>query len=192
MSTKNIVMLFGASGSGKDTIAEHLYHSKCIHYKFARPMKEFVEKCYNLPYGTLDTQEGKAQKLPNSDKTFADLLVGAYHFWQQFDDAMTARGVMKKVEHLILKTPWNSVISDCRKLCEAELLRDFCWQHPDVRLHVLRVVGRGEMKSSDLEQQDCINLLNNSCSYFTSVIYNEGSLESLMKTIDKFASEKLV
>ncbi len=195
--TKHVVVLFGASGSGKDTIAGWLEKEKgFLQRKFARPMKEFVEKCYGLRPFTLDTPEGKAQLLPESDKTFGDLLVGAYHFWQQFDDAMTARMVARDIEELTISTPWNVVLSDVRKPCEAMMLRDMVWEfegdenNPYIKLHIIVVGGRGVQLSSDWMQKECMNILQD-CCWTIQYFDNSTTLEHLKKLVDNFIETEL-
>lgn len=196
---KHIVCIFGASGSGKDTAGSYLERNhKFLGRKFARPMKEFVETQYNLKPGTLDTQEGKAQLLyPGSDKTFADLLVGAYHFWQQFDDAMTARNVAKDIEELVVNTPWNVVLTDVRKICEALLLRNIVWEHendehdPDVKLHIVCIGGRGQELSSDSEQKECLNILKD-CCWSIQYLDNKFSKEYFLNLVDNFAVTEIL
>lgn len=187
---KHIIVVFGASGSGKDTLAKVLYNYSCLERKFARPMKKVVEEWYGLKPGTLDTQEGKAQKLtPESDKTFSDLLVGFYHFWQKYDDGMTARVVAKDIEYMTVSTPWNIVVTDMRKLIEAKLVCDIVAE-TKAKLHVMCIVGRGTTLSTDEEQPKCLRELRPLTSTY-HVVKNDSIIDTFLLSVDNIAKNIL-
>lgn len=186
---KHIVILFGASGSGKDTAADVLTNNYTFqHVKFARPMKAFVEQCYGLPAGALDKKEYKERTLPNSDKTYTDLMVGMFKLWQQFDDAMTARNVINFIKHLTTQTLTNVVLSDVRKVCESELLLECLRDYKNINLHIVRIEGRGVMLESDQEQHKCYELLKH---YSTTLhfVHNNSTKEVFESKIKMFASK---
>lgn len=189
MRNNKLIVVFGASGSGKDTFAQLLmnkYH--CLERKFAAPMKRVIEGWYCLEPNVLDTQEGKAMPLPGgSGKTFGDLLVGCYHFWQQYDDAMTARGVARDIEHLLVTSPWSVVVTDLRKKCEAELVLEVV-KRSGALLVLVSIWGRGELLSSDREQAWCEDYLYENYGIRPYRINNSGSKDDLVNEVQEFVN----
>jgi hypothetical protein len=180
-----VYVVFGASGSGKDTVADYLYNTAvALPVKFAAPVKRFIEKTYGLDVGVLDKPEGKSMTLPDSSgKTFLDLLIGLYHFTTIYDDAMFARGVVKEIERLLKTSTWDVVISDMRKLVEAELLLDALIR-TGAELVVVQMEGRGSTLSSDLAQKVCLDYLCYSYGIEPVVIDNSGSKADLYISIE--------
>ena len=77
---KNIILLGGKAGSGKDFVGKILVGD--YGYKrlgLADYLKDIVASNYNIPREELDTQEGKAKMFKNG-QSYRDLLIQASYF----------------------------------------------------------------------------------------------------------------
>lgn len=114
LSETNFVFL-GYSQSGKDALARCLPNHTVLQFK--QPMTKLLDLIYGGDY-----EETKHDPLPTQvSRTKYTLMLDLWHFWQARDPECTVR-IMRRVLDSVGK-PW--VVTDCRKLPEAELLKQF-------------------------------------------------------------------
>lgn len=99
-----LVPVMGYSNSGKSTIAKLLkrHSDTFVTLDSIAPLRRKYETIYNLPTGTLDTQDGKAMQVPNAPDgyRFIDQLVNDYHYYQKCNPYLAATWVYNESKRL--------------------------------------------------------------------------------------------
>lgn len=151
-----LYVVFGLSGAGKDTVYEllrdELGSENCVNVKFSGLMKCTFEEWYGVPAGSFDDREFRERFVPGRNVTYLDVMVKAYHAWDEIDPALTVRPTERLIrQHL--ESGVNVVVTDCRKHTEAESLVAVGYEYG---VEVVYVYGRvGEMrKSSDMLMEE--------------------------------------
>jgi hypothetical protein len=140
-----VIIITGASGSGKDTLASGLGLPVV---KFASPFKRAFESFMCLPYGFLDTSRRNDRVIDpvtgvTLDLTYLDVMVNAFKVWEQIHPrGLTLAAVEKAWQGLPLFS-----ITDLRKPIEVEFILSRFKQ--DEILH-FRLLGRGNILESDV------------------------------------------
>lgn len=178
-----IVVFLGNSGAGKDTCANHLIE-KYGYYRIhpIADLKAFYEQHYGLAHGALDTVAGKNTLIPNSDKTFGEMLIDQFHYWESTDPEFTSPFIKRRLEGYLCSGS-NVVFTGIRKLPEAKLVVDTARLYA-ATLKLAVVVRPGFFgQSSDLLLQTALGYLRNHSSE-THYLLNTTSKETLLSKLD--------
>jgi len=167
-----IISVFGASNSGKGTVATMLcmLDDRLHHSKFARPMKRQLEDEYCLSEGLLEHRLMKAQPSGYKQQSYLDIMVSLYHERQHLTELPKSTITLLSQCHQYGLTP---VFDDCRNDREAALLA----QHDVYGLWVES--SRGQMLSSDAHQWGIYENLST-----RNWVTNAGTLANLMEQVE--------
>lgn len=158
----NIIVILGASGSGKDHRVNTFYHGNAAHIEPIAPWRRFLEDTFSLQRGVLDTQEGKSAMVPGSPSTtFGEYMVKMYHAHREVGVSISEPMLSYQLnawyngfEHVD-----KAVVTSVRTVEEADVIVRFAKKHGvDIKTEVL--YNRGELKTSDLELVNIIGHLS--------------------------------
>jgi hypothetical protein len=147
-----IVVVLGPTGSGKSTTLEKAWELRfgtCC-FEAIDPLKNHLEETYGLSRGSLNTQEGKAEFVGNTGKTFQEVLVASFKFWKGVDPGYGAamlRSQLRRIHH-----SWAEVwVSGVRSVAEAQAILDHV---ADINcdLVCVRFPGEGIETDRDLDE----------------------------------------
>lgn len=182
--TGRIICLLGKSRAGKDSFASLLAEGthNVSRPKFSEPMKHCLEYLYDLPPGALEDPEVRGSKVPGLDKTYLDVMVGAYYSWRQTDPYIVLRKVLKHIERL-LELGDTVILTDLRSPEEALEIKKLSQRYP---LH-LAILHRKEAiaRPSDESLTENISALMG-CARCIQVVDNNLDLEHLQKQANIF------
>lgn len=116
-----IYVLTGLSGAGKDTLANALkeFDSDVVQVQWSALMKRTFENWYGIPAFSLDDREFRQTIVPGLSKTYLQVMIDAYHKWNEIDPRLTIRPTIAGVKEL-LDLGKDIVITDTRKKEEAD------------------------------------------------------------------------
>jgi hypothetical protein len=183
MTNRLCVLITGASGAGKDTIAALLGLPVV---KFSSPAKRAFEVMMDIPYGTMDDREARNQKVPHpvtgglQYHSYLDVMIRAYHVWDSISPGLSLPQVKKEM----LKHPIYCV-TDMRKEIEMDLIESMYGdgRRPYSPLIHIRATGRGNVLESD-------DNLNESMRRFkTHLVDNSKDLEHLSRQLSHIIQE---
>lgn len=194
MSKGTVFVVLGLSGAGKDIVYEVLRRERELpdrevhNIKFSGLMKRTFEQWYDVPKGSFDDREFREQLVPGTDMTYLDVMVKAYHAWENIDPLLTVRPTIQQAQTL-LENGHDVVITDCRKMGEAKAIVDI--HQCGYNLRLIHVYGRvGETrKSSDVLLENLISYIHNSAYsdfYTFSKVANTGDLAYLAQQMYAF------
>ena len=173
MTNKNILLIGGKAGSGKDTVADYLVDKhNFIRFAYADALKDHVHKyyCPNIDRKIFDTQEGKMNKITllNGRKTTPrQLLIDISLKMKQENELIW---IEKVIENINKCDNEYIVISDFRFLPEyTELIKIF---NNVVTLKIERI---NSLNIDDVSERS-LKLFN-----FDYTIENNSSKEELYK-----------
>ena len=167
----NIWLFAGYAGSGKTTAAtcfqSHIPHSRMT--AFAKRVKDDVAKEYGINRSMMETQEGKASRIPGCDKTVRDCLIeySANHKVSTNDPGIWARYVKEEIEQNPTVANW--IIHDWRYFAEYSTIRAIL----NAKVHTVRVV-KSSVKPSESPSEHELD-----CVETDYVIQNNVSLQEL-------------
>jgi hypothetical protein len=147
---KKLICLFGISNVGKTTIAKRLAENIVGHHVTAiDKWKRFLEEVYNLPFKSLNTQEGKSIKVGNT--TTGKILEDSFHFWAERDPEFGANCLDSSLDEisLIFNDP-NIVVESIRFPAEMERVKKFAIEcgYTLIGFHI-KSTKRGKVKNTD-------------------------------------------
>lgn len=151
-----IYVLSGVSGAGKDMLAKYLmeFDNDVVLVQWSAIAKRTYERWYNIPKGSLDDREFRLRQIPGMDKTYLQVLIDAYHAWNDIDPRLTIRPTLRVINRL-LKDGKDVVITDTRKKEEADDLVELVNRSRVIELFNVHVFGReGEAALSSDDNLD--------------------------------------
>lgn len=141
---KNIILICGAMGSGKDTLADFLcyYIADSRRIAFAAPLKEMAPVMFDFPPEWCSTHEGKNKYIPAAGMTVGEILqqLGTDAVHPVFGKDVWCRIAKAKIDASHNKT---FIISDCRTLAEA----DFFMNHMRYNTRILWIEREGSKET---------------------------------------------
>jgi hypothetical protein len=177
MSTKRIILISGYARSGKDSLANHIKRELEIEshearvLKFANALKEALQASLNrVGLGHIDVfTEDEEQK-----KLLRPLLVEFGKFARKMDKDVFVKALIKDMEALFCGGIEFALISDCRYLNEASLVRAWAKDTGSIitRLHI----HREGLEAANDEERQSIYELNNLDRGFSERTFREGDL----------------
>lgn len=177
MSTKRIILISGYARSGKDSLASHIKRELEIEgrearvLKFANVLKEALQAALNrvgLSHIDVFTEDEELKKI------LRPLLVEFGKFARKMDKDVFVKALIKDMEALFAGGVDVALISDCRYLNEASLVR--AWGK-DTRSIVARLhIGREGLEPANDEERQSIYELNNLDRCFSERTFREGDL----------------
>lgn len=174
----SILVILGKTRSGKDTIGEILtsksYYRKRV--KMADAMKRFIEKSYVLPYGAMENPEYRNSKLPDSDRTYLDLMIEIYTLQPKTDPLFWKRETFKEIKRLLEVEEMSVVLTDLRQPAEVSEVLELAKHHPLIALRVDR--DGVPTIVSDEHLEDNWQRIKTIASYSDTYV-NNGTLEQL-------------
>lgn len=175
MATRNIILLAGKAGSGKDTVANHLVKNYSFkRFAFADTLKEYVAKKYNVPLELLFTQEGKKQEIVVKKKkvTLRDLLIKDGAEKRQEDKNYWVNLVIEKIQ--AEPQTQNIVISDFRFPNEFVRMNDIFSE-----IVAVKVVRENGCENIDDISETALNQF-----VFDRILFNDRTIYDLEKLVD--------
>jgi dephospho-CoA kinase len=172
---RNIILLAGKAGSGKDTVANHLVKKYSFkRFAFADTLKEYVSKKYNIPLELLFTQEGKKQEIIVKKKkvTLRDLLIKDGAEKRQENQDYWVNMVIEKIQ-AESKTQ-NIVISDFRFPNEYRRLAETFFE-----IVAVKVVRENGCENIDDISETALNQFD-----FDRVLFNDRTIYDFEKLVD--------
>lgn len=171
------IVLLGESQSGKTTIANYL--TKNFSYKKITPvdrLKRHLEEINNLPPFSLDTQEGKNKRPMYYGRTYGQILVNMFHFWEQNDILYSSKCLMKDaIKHHI--TSNSPIVFDSIRTCwEIQVIKNLSEDLGQVKYFLIQREGSVE-KTSDQELYKNLNMVD------YQVINNDRPMNEVIKDI---------
>lgn len=175
---KQIVCFHGKSNVGKSTLSRHLAHR--IGARMTTPMnktKRFFEELWNIPYGSLDSQDGK--NILVSSYTTGEILRDLFHFWDEHDSDYSAKCLHSELNE---QPSRRLVIESLRFPGEINVINRIKQRH-QAQLIVFNVYSDDAIEySTDKQLWDCLmsyELEDDDCFY---PIYNDK--QSLQDVVD--------
>ncbi len=130
MKKKNMILICGAMGSGKDTLADFLcyYIEGSSRIAFAAPLKGMAPVMFDFPPDWCNTHEGKNKFIPAANMTVGEILQ------QLGTDAVHpifGKDVWCRIAHQYCQKLQSNtfIVSDCRTLAEAEFFMNHLQYH---------------------------------------------------------------
>ena len=146
---KNIILLSGWKGSGKDFVSDILTDKfKYKRFGFADEVKTLVSEKYNIKRELFDTLEGKCHQY-DSEHTYRDLLIKYAESKREDDVYYWARKVNKKIK---VSKNNNIVISDWRFTEEI----DYLMKETDYNITTIRI-NRFENSGTLCQTENSLN-----------------------------------
>ncbi len=181
---KNIIVLLGLSGSGKDEVANCLeseYHIPKIHP--IDDLKWFLQCHYgheNKERGWLDTQEGKNTPINpgNPDYTFQNLMVDEFHFREKVDPFFTRPYIQQELYYWLSGYGRCVSIRAVRRIHEADTILQKAKEHNTNVVVWLLQRDSHRKESSDCHFQSILSLMMEESDRF-KIIDNNGTIEEL-------------
>lgn len=178
MKTQTIHIVFGYSGSGKDTIGEYICtKTDSVLVKFAAPGKRALEFMMRIPEGSLDDREFRMNIAPNCQgRTYLQVLIDFYKHKALVmgEDLFTQQTVQVILE--LLDQEEDVVITDLRSIDEYKAIVDLSSM---VELKLYWVERRSaRMLESDQAQELLYRHLKSIATSFTE-LDNNGTREQL-------------
>jgi hypothetical protein len=179
-----LVIVFGKTGVGKTTICEIIedisFKNRICHIHPIADAKRFFEDHYNLKSYELDERSGKNKKVSNASKyTFQDLMVGFYHFMEEYDPTFNKPYIEEELAYY-RRAKLPILITSIRKQHEVEVLKDFKATNSNYEVILLEVRSnnRGVEETSDVLYEQLRVGLMEICDKY-KIIKNNGSIEDL-------------
>lgn len=160
---RTAIILTGAAGSGKDTVANAIYDrypGQCFEGKFSAAIKDVAcglfewdrdEIDFNLEYkeGVATWPDGTPQTRHSHTRRQILQILGTEMFRDTFDEDFWVRKLVNEIKESYPEDPW--VISDCRFLNEFEALKEVFDQTLVIQLRRKGGPARRHNHSSELE-----------------------------------------
>lgn len=173
-----IWVVLGKTRSGKDTIGEVLtsgsYYFK--RFKMADSMKRFIEKSYDLPAGAMEDSEYRNSKIPDSDRTYLDLMIEIYTLQPKTDPLFWKRETFRQMRRFLEVEKLSIVCTDLRQPTEVSEVIALAKHYPLIALRVDRE-GVPDIVS-DEHLEDNWQRIKSIASYSDTYV-NNGTLEQL-------------
>lgn len=180
--TSRIYTLSGVSGAGKDTLAKALmeFDSDVVQVQWSGIFKRTFEAWYGIPTGSLDDRVFRLTEVPGLGKTYLQVMIDAYHKWNEIDPRLTIRPTIRRIKSL-LDEGKDIVITDTRKKEEADDLYSLVMhQRPEVDLFHVLIEGRegeAELASDDNLEYNQYRL--STCAIYQDTFYNDGGIDKV-------------
>lgn len=177
-------VILGLSGAGKDTIAELLIkhrRTRCYNLKWSALAKTTLAQWYDVAEEYFTDPVKRTEQVPGENFTYLDVLVKAYHAWQEIDPKLTVRPTVKHIKTIISTS--DIIYTDTRSLAEAEAIAQLAHEH---FTHVIHVFGSAieYRQSSDRMLEDIKYHLALNCPVFDyHRMYNGGSIRDLSSSL---------
>ena len=173
-----LIVVLGKTRSGKDTIGEVItsesYYRKRV--KMADQMKRFIEKSYDLPIGAMEDPEYRNSKLPDSDRTYLDLMIEIYTLQPKTDPLFWKRETFRQMRQLLEVEKLSVVLTDLRQPSEVTEVLKLAEHYPLIALRVNRDGVPDIVSDESLEEN--WQRVKNIASYSDTYV-NNGTLEQL-------------
>lgn len=189
---KTVLLLMGLTGSGKTTMARKFaqdlgfHHFHCI-----QPLKTHLEEIFELPKGSLTSQQGKKLTLPDSENvTFQQLLVDLFEFWNEREHGRGIYGAQStKIQ--ILNSPNNSIVIDSiRNPLEVKMLKSLV-EAGEIEVDLIQLENlRAKREVSDRYLWSNTDIIETFCR-FHLVFENIAPLEESYTRLKKMYCELL-
>jgi len=180
MSTKRIILISGYARSGKDSLANALkreleiYKREARILKFANALKEALQAALNrVGLGHIDvfTEDDEMKKF------LRPLLVEFGKFARKMDKDVFVKALIKDMEALFCGGVEVALISDCRYLNEAMLLR--AWAKDTGSLITRLHIYRDGLDAANSEERYSIQDLNLFDRDFRERTFLEGDVDGI-------------
>ncbi len=178
---KNIILLAGYCGSGKDTVGKYL----CDNYDykrlaFADKLKDTVSKIYNIKRENLDNQEFKndfkIKPLGETEKTIREILID-YSFKEK------EKNIHIFVDKIILEfkksNDTNFVITDFRFKHEYDRIKEKIQDYNIITIYINRIDNEKYNKYINDKSENDLKSFD-----FDYILDNDSSLLQLYKQIE--------
>jgi len=169
LSPKNIVLIGGAAGSGKDTVANFLCDCFGFHrIAYADALKQHVSSKYNIPINLMYSQEGKNSMInvKNTYMSVRNLLIKEGTDTRLMDSNIWVNEVKDYICKYNLQ---RIVIPDFRFINEYTVF----YKYFPSQIHTLKIVRPDIKISNDISEHQLDNFI------FDNVIVNDGTIEQL-------------
>lgn len=151
---KNIIVITGESGAGKDTLAKYIIseleqvYLKGVVVKFVEPFKKALSVYLDVPLDYLENREYRTQVIPALGCSPLDLMVRGFHVMPQLHPELGLYSTTRQVERLLSQGN-IPIFTDMRNPLEAEFLANLA--RSSVRLSLVKVRREGSTRlSSDI------------------------------------------
>ncbi len=189
-----IYTLSGVSGAGKDTLAKALMEldNDVVQVQWSGIFKRTFENWYGIPEFSLDDRVFRLTEVPGLGKTYLQVMIDAYHKWNEIDPRLTIRPTIRRIVEL-LNEGKDIVITDTRKKEEAEDLY-YLVMYGDIEnkrvidlfnVHIFGRKGEAALESDDNLDRNLTTL--SCCSSSDLTFINNGGIDK----VETFASELL-
>lgn len=120
-----VIALSGKRHSGKSLCGEMLRKHGYRSIGFADALKKMCREQFNLTQRQTDTQEGKAEFLPDYQMTVRDLLISVGNYYRSVDPLFWVRKTLTEMTGTTWagNGPRKFVITDCRYENEVDALK---------------------------------------------------------------------
>jgi nucleoside-triphosphatase THEP1 len=165
---RKLICLFGISNVGKSTIANQLAEEiNGYHVTAIDKWKRFLEEVYQLPFKSLNTQEGKQAEVGNT--TVGKILEDSYHFWAERDPQFGSNCLEATLNELsqVFNYP-DLVVESIRFPAEVERIKKYAQEngYTLIGFHV-KSTKRGKVKSTDKLVGACLTRFPRSAPLIT-------------------------
>lgn len=201
---RQIILLAGYSGSGKDLVADWITRNfpNYIKFSFAESLKQKTAKFYGFDYEDTLTQEGKSKMVnvtSGSNKTFSvrELLIATARLVRRFDDDAFARDVVEKIKlYDSVKDKRGEplrdiVISDWRFYNEIELIKSSFTESKIITIRINRTDKSPVTSPSEVQLDNFIFDYQLDNTVPNTKIYLFNQIDSLLRITIPFSLKQV-